>query len=62
MDSSEEDIVEFVAARVVPVEALEAAEEAFDFVATAVDLTVVLVRSATVGLGRDDWLVAEFER
>ena len=62
MDGGEEDDVEFVATSVDPVEALEAAEEAFDLVATAVDRTVVVVRFAAVGAGRDDWLVAEFER
>ena len=43
-------------------EPLEAAEEAFNLVAVLVHFTAVVVRVAPVGLGRDDWLVAEFER
>ena len=61
MDGGEED-VEFVAASGNPMEPLEAAEEAFNLVAVLVHFTAVVVRIAPVGLGRDDWLVAEFER
>ena len=43
-------------------EPLEPAEEAFDLVAVLVHFTAVLVRIAPVGLGRNDWLVAEFAR
>ena len=62
MDGGEEDDVEFGATSVNPVEALEAAEEAFDLVAAAVGLTVVFMRLARVGAGLDDGPVAEVER
>ena len=62
MDGGEEEDLQFVATSVDEMEPLEATEEAFDLVAVLVRLTVIVVRITPVGLRRDDWLVAEFER
>ena len=59
MDGGEVDLVQFVAAEGNPTEALEAAEESFDFVAPAITGAVVGPGLAPVGLGRDDGLIAE---
>ena len=59
MDGGEVDLVQFVAAEGDATEALEAAAEAFDFVAPAIAGAVVGPRPAAVGLGRDDGMVTE---
>jgi len=59
VDGGEVDLVQFVAAEGNAMEALEAAEEAFDFVAPAIADTVVGPGPAAVGLGRDDRMVTE---
>ena len=59
MDGGEVDLVQFVAAEGDAMEALEAAEEAFDFVAPTIAGAVVGPGLATVGLGRDDGMVTE---
>ncbi|MCY3921206.1 MAG: hypothetical protein OXG27_02260 [Chloroflexi bacterium] len=62
MDGGEEDDLELVATTVVSMEALELAEAALDLVVAAVDPAVVVVQAATVGAGRDEGAVAEFDR